>query len=252
MSLSSELVDALKRSLRAQGITYRELASQIGLSEAAIKRMFSLKAMQLARIEQICEVLDLGLAELAAEANRGREAMSELSEVQEQALVDQPELLVALFLVLNRWTQADAQAHFRFDEPEWVRLLARLDRLGIIEMLPGNRGRPRIARNIRWRRNGPMEQHFRHHLLHEYFADAFDGEQDGLFLLSGTLSVDGVKRLREKMDELAREFDALLLRDATLPPQTRVGVSLVLAQKPWLLPSFDALRRRDGVQETFD
>ena len=63
---------------------------------------------------------------------------------------------------------------------------------------------------------------------------------------AGTLSVDGVKRLREKMDELAREFDALLLRDATLSPQSRVGVSLVLAQKPWLLRLFEPYRRARG------
>lgn len=248
LTLSVELVDALKRSLKAQGITYRELAQRIGLSEAAVKRMFSLKSMQLARIEQICDVLDLGLPELAAEAARGRAPMSELSQAQEQALVDAPELLLALFLVLNRWRFEDMQQHFRFTEPEWVSLLVRLDRLGIIEMLPGNRGRPLTSRNFRWRRNGPMEQHFRHHLLGEYFADPFDGEQDALYLLVGELSVEGVRLLRERLQEMTREFDALLLRDATLPSKDKVGVSLVLAQKPWLLPSFGRYRRADGVQ----
>ncbi len=245
LSLSIELVDALKRSLRAQGMTYRELAARIGLSEAAVKRMFSLKSMQLSRIEQICDVLDLGLPELAAEAMRSRTPMSELSEAQEEALVAEPALLLAMFLLLGRWRFEDMRQYFRFTEPEWVRLLARLDRLGIIEMQPGNRGRPLTARNFRWRRNGPMERHFRRHLLPEYFADAFDGEQDAFYALLGELSVEGVASLRQRLDELAREFDALLLRDATLPPQSKVGVSLVLAQKPWMLPSFSEYLRED-------
>ena len=250
MSLSNELVDALKRCLRAQGITYRELATRIGLSEAAVKRMFSLRAMQLRRIEQICTELGIGLAELAAEAERVLPSLSELEEAQEAALVARPELLMALFLVINRWSQADVRAHFRFSEPEWVRLLARLDRLGIIELQPGNRVRLLTARNFRWRRDGPMERYFRHHFLQEYFADAFDGEQDALLLLTGALSTDGVRQLHARLQEVAREFDALLARDALLPASERIGMSLVLAQKPWMLPSFSAFWREDGILPT--
>ena len=60
LSLSVDLVDALKRCLRAQDISYRELARRLGLSEAAVKRMFSLRAISLKRMEAICDVLDLG------------------------------------------------------------------------------------------------------------------------------------------------------------------------------------------------
>ncbi|MGO4775586.1 helix-turn-helix domain-containing protein, partial [Lysobacter sp. 2RAB21] len=102
MALSFELVDALKRFLRAQDLTYRDLAGRLKLSEAAVKRMFSRRAMSLQRLEQVCDVLDIGLAELSAEAARGRAPMAMLSEAQEQALVDEPALLVALFLTLNR------------------------------------------------------------------------------------------------------------------------------------------------------
>jgi hypothetical protein len=88
-----------------------------------------------------------------------------------------------------------------------------------------------------------MERYFREKLLGDYFADAFDGEQDGLFLLSGSLSVDGVRQMRQRLEEVVREFDALLIRDATLPPKQRIGMSLVLAQKPWLLQLFQGYRR---------
>ena len=243
MALSLELVDALKRFLRAQDLTYRDLAARLKLSEAAVKRMFSKRAMSLERLEQICGVLDIGLAELSAEAARGRTAMAELSEAQEQALVDEPALLLALFLTLNRWKQSDVQRHFVFDDAQWTRLLVRLDRLGIIELMPGNRGRPLTARNFRWRADGPMERYFRLNLLGDFFADPFDGEQDVLLLLSGSLSIAGIRQLKQRLGEVAREFDALLARDAALSAQERVGVSLVLAQKPWLLQLFHPYRR---------
>ncbi|MEO8365886.1 MAG: helix-turn-helix transcriptional regulator [Pseudoxanthomonas sp.] len=243
MALSLELIDALKRCLRAQGMTYRDLAVRLKLSEAAIKRMFSQRAMSLQRLEQVCEALDVGLAELSAEAARGRPAMANLSGEQEQALVDEPALLLALFLSLNRWHQDDVLAQFDFTLAQWTGLLVRLDRLGIIELMPGNRGRPLTARNFRWRADGPMERYFRQELLGDFFADPFNGEQDALLLLSGSLSIDGVKQLRLRLEELAREFDALLARDATLGAQERVGVNLVLAQKPWLLQLFRTYRR---------
>lgn len=243
MAVSVDLIDALKRLLRGQGMTYRELAARLKMSEAAVKRMFSLRAMSLQRLEQICDVLDIGLADLAAESARGKDSMAELSEAQERALVSEPALLLALFLSLNRWKQADVLAQFSFTEPQWTGLLVKLDRLGIIELQPGNRARALTARNFRWRRNGPMELYFREKLLGDYFADAFDGEQDGLFLLSGSLSVDGVRQMRQRLEEVVKEFDALLVRDATLSAKERIGVSLVLAQKPWLLQLFQGYRR---------
>lgn len=243
MALSLELVDALKRCLRGQGMTYRDLAARLKLSEAAIKRMFSQRAMSLQRLEQVCDALDVDLAELSAEAARGRPAMANLSVGQEQALVDEPALLLALFLTINRWHQDDVLGQFDFTLAQWTALLVRLDRLGIIELMPGNRGRPLTARNFRWRADGPMERYFRQNLLGDFFAAPFDGEQDALFLLTGSLSIEGVKQLRQRMEELAREFDALLARDATLGAQERVGVSLILAQKPWLLQLFQPYRR---------
>ncbi len=243
MSVSVDLVNALKRSLRAQGLTYRELAQRIGLSEAAVKRMFSRRAMSLLRLEQICEVLGVGLAELGAEAGRGQAPMAQLDARQEQALVDDPALMLAMFLGINRWRQEDVMRHFAFTLPQWTGLLARLDRLGMIELLPGNRVRPLTARNFRWLTDGPMERHFRNALLGDYFADPFDGEQDRLLLLSGSLSPEGVGQMKARLDEVAREFDGLLARDAALPSEERVGVSLVLAQKPWLLKVFAPYRR---------
>ena len=243
MSVSIDLVNALKRGLRAQGLTYRELAQRIGLSEAAVKRMFSRRAMSLLRLEQSCEARGIGLAERGADAGRGVEPMARLDEAQEQALVDDPALMLAMFLSINRWRQDDVMAHFVFTLPQWTGLLARLDRLGIIELQPGNRVRPLTARNFRWRTDGPMERHFRDALLGDYFADPFDGEQDRLLLLSGALSPEGARQMKQRLDEVAREFDGLLARDAALPAAERVGVSLVLAQKPWLLRLFAPYRR---------
>jgi transcriptional regulator with XRE-family HTH domain len=250
MSLQIELVDALKRLLKAQGMTYAQLADRIGLSEAAVKRMLSQRRLNLDRLEQICAALDIGLTELAEEASRPRRTLSELDEVQEQALVDDPALLLALYLVLNRWTEDEARTRYRWTAAEWTHLLARLDRLGIIELLPGNRTRTRTARNFRWRRQGPMQHFFRKRLLPEFFAREFEGDRERLLLLSGMISPASEAQLRRRLEELAQEFDALQAQDSTLPASARVGISLVLAMRPWSLQLFDPMRRETPIQRT--
>jgi transcriptional regulator with XRE-family HTH domain len=243
MALRLELVTTLKRLLKVRGITYADLARALGLSEAAVKRMFSRQALSLVRLEQICAVLGIGLTELALEARQGQRSLAELDEASEQALVRDPALLLALYLVLNRWNEAEVLARYRFDHAEWTGLLARLDRMGVLELQPNNRVRLRTARNFRWRRGGPMERYFQQRLLPDYFAREFSQSNEDLLLLSGMVSAASVEHLRQRLADVADEFDRLLAQDAALPAAQRQGLSLVLAQRPWSLSLFAPLRR---------
>ncbi|CAM5199355.1 helix-turn-helix domain-containing protein [Alishewanella longhuensis] len=65
MDQTGQLITALKRCLKARGISYRQLAEQLQLSEASVKRIFAQQSFTLSRLEQICNVLDTNLYELA-------------------------------------------------------------------------------------------------------------------------------------------------------------------------------------------
>jgi DNA-binding Xre family transcriptional regulator len=75
-----ELVDALKREMRARRITYKDLALKLELSEGAIKRMFALNRMTLDRVDQICDVLKVDLAELVENYMQDEQRLDQLSE----------------------------------------------------------------------------------------------------------------------------------------------------------------------------
>ena len=247
MALLKELVDSLKRTLKSRGITYAALARQLDISEATVKRMFSTGAINLKRLDEVCQALDIGLAELATEARSGRDPLAELSEQQEQALVDDPALMLAMYLVLNRWQQEEVLARYALSEAQWTLLLAKLDRLGVIELLPSNRTRSRTQRNFRWRREGPMQRFFQQRLLPEFFGRPFGGEQDQLLLLSGMVSPASAALVDRRLKEAAEAFDLLMEQDAKLPVAERVGVSLVLARRPWNLTVFSGLRKDSGA-----
>jgi transcriptional regulator with XRE-family HTH domain len=245
MSLRIELIAALKRLLKSQGITYAALAKQLDLSEAAVKRMFSQQAISLARLEEVCAVLDVGLSELATETKSGGPPpLAELSDETEQLLVDNPSYMLGLYLTLNRWKEEEVMARYNFTKPQWTGVLVKLDRLGVIELLPENRYRLRTARNFRWRKDGPMERFFIKRLLPEFFGSPFLADNEHLILLSGMVSAASAQKISERLSEAADEFDSYLVQDAVLPTHQRVGVSLVVAQRPWSLHLFDDLRRK--------
>lgn len=249
MALRLELVAALKRLLKAQGLTYAQLAQRIGLSEAAVKRMFSRQTIRLEHLDRICETLGVGLSELASEARRGTPTLAELEASAEQSLVENPLLLLALYLTLNRWTEEEALSRYRFSKAEWTALLVKLDRLGVIELLPENRYRVLTARNFRWRRNGPMERFLLQRLPSEFLDRPFLGPNERLILLNGMMTPASAEKIARLLSEAAEEFDALLAADAVLPVSERIGISLVLAERPWVsLKLFDKWRRFPAVE----
>lgn len=249
MALRYELIDAIKRLLKAQRMTYAQLAPHLGLSEASVKRMFSQQTMNLARLETICDVLKVGLSELVAHARAESEPMSALSEEQEEELVGDPRLFLALYLALNRWREEEVFGRYTFTKPEWIGLLVRLDRMGIIELQPDNRAKLRTARNFRWRENGPVMRLFAKKLIPEFFQRRFEGENEQILLLAGMVSRSTGALLKQRLNELAREFDTLMAHDSTLPVSERIGLSMVLGVRPWGLPDFEKWRRQGSAPE---
>src|SRR5690606_20745269 len=50
MSETAAIIEALKRDLKRRGLTYRDLAKKVGLSEASVKRVFASKSFTLQRL----------------------------------------------------------------------------------------------------------------------------------------------------------------------------------------------------------
>ena len=92
----------LKRSLKTRGLTYRDVAKRLGLSEASVKRVFAAKTLRLQRLESICTAIGISMAELVRLASETHESGSRsLSLEQEQVLADDPKLFACFYLLLN-------------------------------------------------------------------------------------------------------------------------------------------------------
>ena len=243
MPQAALLVEVVKRSLRERGLTYARVAKGLGLSESSVKRVFSQENLSLDRLEQICALMDLEIADLFDLTRAAEKRITELTETQEQALVSDPKVLLIAILAINHWTVAVMLEKYRFSESDLVALLVRLDRLGIIDLLPGNRIKVRLAHNFSWRKGGPIQRFFESRVQEHFFKSSFLGPGELRITLQGALSARSNELLQQRMRKLAEEFDSLVGEDRSLDHSMRDGMTMVMAIRPWELALFTELRR---------
>jgi len=243
MSQVNQLTQAIKGLLKQQRITYQSLALSLDMSEANVKRMFAKQAMSLQRLEQICEVLKLTMAELFQTIERKKERVTTLTKEQEHELVRDKKLLLVAVCVRDAWSMDEIIEYYQITEHECFQLMARLDKLKMIELLPGNQYRLLIAQDFKWIPNGPLETYITHYVIKDFMAAGFKEAESFRFYMPGTYSVTSIDILRRRLDDLTREAADLNNQDAKLPVSQRKRVGLMVAMRPWELEQFQKLRR---------
>jgi DNA-binding Xre family transcriptional regulator len=243
MSQASILVDALKSALRRRGLTYVDVGRRLKLSESSVKRMFAQKNLRLERFEQICALMGLDLADLLQLAHEAETRITELTEEQERELVSDPKFLLVAVLALDHWPAARILETYRLSEPELVKMLTRLDRMRIIDLMPENRIKVRLARNFSWRKAGPIQRFFEERLQQDFFESSFLRPSELRVIVNGSLSPRSIELLQGHIRRIADEFDSLLGEDRHMRHETRTGVSLMMAMRPWEPNLFAAMRR---------
>ncbi|MBC7779750.1 MAG: hypothetical protein H7125_06530 [Proteobacteria bacterium] len=139
---------------------------------------------------------------------------------------------------------ARIRAQFQVSETALVRALAHLDRIKVIDLLPGNRVRLRVSRNMRWRPDGPLARRFRAQALDDFFARSFTQPLEKIRFLAGELTPASIGVLQKKLDLVAAEFAELLELDSASAQRERRHVGLVTAIRPWTFPVVAGLARR--------
>ncbi len=246
MSQAAILVEVLKKALRQKGITYVRVAKALKLSESSVKRLFAQGDFTLVRIEEICGLCGLEIADLLELTRAAEGRLTELTEEQERELVSDPKLLLVGILATSHWTMRGMLETYRFSETELLRLLARLDRLKIIELQPGNRIKVRLARNFAWRKGGPIQRFFEERVQEEFFKSSFFGAGELRILVHGSLSERANSLIQQRLRKIAEEFDSLVDEDRHLPRERREGSTLLMAIRPWELNIFSGLRKAEA------
>ena len=237
------LIATLKKSLKKAGLTYADVARQTEQSEANVKRMFAEQKFTLEKLENICRLIGFDIIELVRLYDESRDRISFLSEQQEKELISDVRLLMIAVAVRNKNSYQQILEYYDIDEHECIQYLARLDRLKLIELLPGNRIRLLIDEDFNWLPNGPIERFFQKEMQNEFLATDFARENEFRVFLSGTLSDTGHEVLLRKLKQLCIEFRELNKQDLKTDNRFKKSESLLIAFRPWEYSRFKQFSR---------
>jgi transcriptional regulator with XRE-family HTH domain len=240
---TSQILNCLKRLLKAQGITYRALSTSLGISEPSVKRLFASGRLTVERLEQISHLLGYSLAELAKEANAGQQRLDRLTEKQEREVVSDPKLLMVAVCTLNHWTLDEIVALYKLSEPECIKYLLQLDRLRIIDLLPGNRIRLNVARDFDWLPAGPIQRYFRETGMPDFLNDRFGDDDQTLSFVHGMFTDQALAEIQQELRKLRQRFAELHESSLSAPLSKRWGMGLLMAMRRWEPQDFAKLRR---------
>ncbi|MBS0443830.1 MAG: helix-turn-helix transcriptional regulator [Proteobacteria bacterium] len=243
MSTTQDLITALKAELKAAGITYADLARELGMAESSIKRVFAKADMPLSRIDEVLRVLKMDFADLARKVADAQPLRRELTHEQEAAVVADRKLLLVAICALSQWTFEQIVATYTLTEAECVKCLLQLDKLGFIELRPLNRYRLKVAKGFRWRPNGPAMQYFRKNVVDDYFSGGFDAEGEMLMLVHGQVGRSLAATFMERLQRVGQDFAQQHLADQKLAPDQKRPYTLVVGMRSWLFAAFRDLKR---------
>jgi len=242
LAASTVLIDVLKRALRARHVTYANIADHLKLSEANIKDMFARRRFTLDRIDKICALIDMDLLDLMHLHEAELHRISYLTWDQEQELVSDIKLLLVAACVRDHLSFQEILALYAISEAEAIRCLARLDKLGLIDLLPGNRIKLKIKEDFRWLANGPIEQFFQKKALNEFLSSEFVHAGELRSFSSGMLTNASQELLLQKIEALIKEFANIHRNDCDKPGKKRKNLGLFVALRPWRLEAFNRLK----------
>lgn len=247
MARSKQIVDAIKVTLKRQGITYRVLAEKLDISESTVKQMFANNNFSLNRLDAICELLEVDLNALLEVSESLEDRVTSISLEQEQALIEDQKLLVVAYCLVNHWKVEEIFARYDIGDTEIITLLARLDKMRLIELQPNNRVRLLMANNFSWNPNGPIEKYFRSTIQTEFFNTSFEENGALRVVKNGVLTSKGQADLRNRIKQIDSLFDEFSEQERKIPISERHGVTMILAIRNWQLSAFTDLERKNKV-----
>jgi len=244
MKQTAQMTDALKHALKAHKKTYADVAETLDLSEGSVKRLFAGNGFTMERFEQVCTMINMEITDIVQLMNERSVNLMQLSWEQESEIANDLVLLLVAICSLNRWTVEDVLENYKLTEAQVIHHLATLDRMKLIELLPGNRIKIMASPNFKWIENGPIQKFFHEKVGKDVFNSRFDRQTEKLVVASAMLTKKSNAELQKKLDKLMIEMDQLNNEDAGLPVKEKVGTTLVMAIREWNYGVFAGLRKK--------
>ena len=190
-----------------------------------------------------CRLLISRLVGLVTLMEENLEKLDQLTLEQEMEFARDIKLLCFAHCIQNGWSFDEIVSTYDISQHEGINMMAKLDGMKLVDMLPGNQYKLRISRKFRWIKSGPIQNFFEKQLQAEFFDSRFNKQNEIRLFVSSMLSNNSVETLIGKLKKVAGEMDDLHHEDQKLALDQKQGMSMMLSLRPWETKVFTALRR---------
>jgi transcriptional regulator with XRE-family HTH domain len=228
------LLCALKQLFHVRGLRYRDVAERLGVTERTVKRWFSDHGLTMDVVEDLCGVVDMSFNELCDVAKSDLDARPQrLTREQEEQLFADLQLALVFMLLTRGWSSQEIQRECAIPEATLVGHLVRLEKIKLVELLPGNKVRVLFGRNIRWREHGEAGRAFARG-LNNLFAGMDYSNPDAVWTTQVVnLSPQSLAELRTKFQKLIVEVLQASDADRRSHAENKVWHAILLAAHPF-------------------
>lgn len=231
-----ELATIIKRLLKERGISYRELARRLALSESSVKKLFIAEDCSLLRINQICAVLGVSLADVMTNIQEEPIRKYRHTPEQEEFLVANPQAFhLYCKIVFDGLQPEELQKAFNISPAALFKLLRDLDKHNLIQIMPNNRVKHPDMKMVLWENAGPliakMKCEWPSRLLDMVIGNE-NREGYRLSLRSYYMKKSTLLEFIAALTELELEFARRAIREERLEKEQTIPVSTVCAIAP--------------------
>lgn len=216
-----EIKSSIKQLLKKNKYTYEDLAKHLDCSVPTVKRMLSSEEMSLSRLLEICDFLEVNLADLEAMVKTGKKEEQRFTEKQEAFLAQNKNYFAFLMEIYHGTTVEQIAKKYQLTDRSIQKYLIGLEKNDLIRVSGRNKVRPYYA-NLPTLGKGPLGTAYYRTLIQnsarfftEQISDKMSGrianrkEVDEGFSIM-TMNVDiptyslWVKEFKNKLSELDR------------------------------------------------
>jgi DNA-binding Xre family transcriptional regulator len=220
------LFTLLRKAIKAKGYTYGRLADEMQVSELSIKRLFKEKDCKMSRLLEICSIVGLSMADLVSMQQRVKQVPEYLPEHTERELASDQYLFLLFILLVSHVDLNKIQAVYGIDQPQLYLRLRRLEKLGLIELLPEERYRFLVSLPIQWRMDGAL-QGVIEHINHRYISHCLKNASSPEYTFTTTsrlMTKHSAQKIQSSLEKIREEFDYLTTQDQMFYKPEELGL----------------------------
>ncbi|MGF1871092.1 helix-turn-helix domain-containing protein [Photobacterium indicum] len=213
--LNRVICEMLKRQLKKSGIAYKEVATQLEVSEVSIKRLLNgHQSLSLSRVREISQLLQIPLSSIIAEAEESMAVVSIFTKEQDHSFYEMPELYTIFHEIVNK--NADSKQLmelFGLNEPSMYLYIRELEKLGLISILFGLAFKLSVPKNITFSDSAKFPILFKNEVIEnlQKQVQKIDSNNKNTYLIISQLRLteDEFRQYNLKLEEVM--LDALKL-----------------------------------------